>query len=125
MSVHSSTHVRVHSRAGMILVVIGVVLMAAGCGKNYGRFSKNAEVDLAFRQGDHQPGYQYFYAGRDNMPYAIIGIDRNYNISQNDCFNSPLRDMEWVYLFSFYPCNGYYPVAWHNLPGEQKSTRWK
>ena len=28
----------------------------------------------------HQPDYQYFYAGGDNMPYAIIGIDRSYTV---------------------------------------------
>ena len=80
MSKHSTTHVRIHSRAVMILVVIGVVLMAAACTKDYGRFTKSAQVDLAFRKGDHQPGYQYFYAGRDTMPYAIIGIDRSYTV---------------------------------------------
>jgi hypothetical protein len=80
MSIHSTKHIRFHSGPVRILVVLGLVLLAAACTKNYGRFIKNAEVDLAFRQGDHQRGYRYFYAGRDTMPYAIIGIDTNYTV---------------------------------------------
>ena len=72
------TRMRVHPGGCIALVVF--ILMVAGCTKNYGHFAKSAEVDLAFRQGDHQPDYQYFYAGRDNMPYAIIGIDRSYTV---------------------------------------------
>lgn len=67
-------------RLGGCLALVAFVLMAVGCSKNYGHFSKSAEVDRAFRQGNHQADYQYFYAGRDNMPYAIIGIDRSYTV---------------------------------------------
>jgi len=66
--------------AGFIIIAILMVLVA-GCTKNYGRFAKSDDVDIAFRQGDHQSDYQYFYAGRDNMPYAIVGIDRGYTVS--------------------------------------------
>ena len=71
---------RMHVHPGGYIALAVIILMVAGCTKNYGHFSKSAEVDLAFRQGDHQPDYQYFYAGRDNMPYAIIGIDREYTV---------------------------------------------
>ena len=80
MSLFEGRQLRRCIRLGRFIVLVGLVLMAAGCTKNYGHFTKNAEVDLAFRQGDHRPDYQYFYAGRDNMPYAIIGINRNYSV---------------------------------------------
>ena len=75
----------IHPRRMMARVVgsgawVVLMLMLFGCNTNYGRFARSAEVDLAFRQGDHQPGYQYYYAGRDTMPYAIIGIDRSYTV---------------------------------------------
>jgi hypothetical protein len=69
-----------HVRLGGYIALAMTILMVIGCTKNYGHFTKSTEVDLAFRQGDHQPDYQYFYAGRDNMPYAIIGIDRSYTV---------------------------------------------
>ena len=80
MSIYSPTSVRFYSGVSRVLVVLGLLLVAAGCTKNYGRFVKSNEVDLAFRQGDRQPGYMYFYAGRDTMPYAIIGIDPTYTV---------------------------------------------
>ncbi len=72
------TNMRV--RYGGLIVLIVLTAMVAGCTKNYGNFKKSADVTFAFQQGDYQPEYQYFYAGRDNMPYAIIGIDRNYTV---------------------------------------------
>lgn len=75
-----SNSARFVASAGVLVAGVVFSIMLTACTKNYGRFSKSAQVDLAFRQGDHQPGYQYFYAGRDTMPYAIIGIDRSYTV---------------------------------------------
>ena len=80
MSILERHRTRMRVRLGGCIALVGLILMVAGCTKNYGQFSKSAEVGLAFQQGDHQVDYQYFYAGRDNMPYAIIGIDRSYTV---------------------------------------------
>jgi hypothetical protein len=64
----------------MSVAVLGLAFIFAGCGNNYGGFSKSAQVDLAFRNGDSQSDYNYYYQGRGNMPYAIIGIDRSYTV---------------------------------------------
>ena len=81
MSISKLKKLPVDARVTGLIIIAVLMLMVAGCTKNYGRFAKSAEVDLAFRQGDHQSNYQYFYAGRDNMPYAIVGIDRGYTVS--------------------------------------------
>ncbi|MFO7715536.1 hypothetical protein [Desulfosarcina sp.] len=62
------------------LAVAALMLTFAGCMNTYGRFTLDAGVDRAFQTGERQPAYNYFYAGRDNMPYAIIGIDRDYTV---------------------------------------------
>ena len=80
MSISKPNRLLINARATELIIIAVLMLMVAGCTKNYGRFAKSAEVDLAFRQGDHQSDYQYFYAGRDNMPYAIVGIDRGYTV---------------------------------------------
>lgn len=49
-----------------------------GCLQNYGRFTRDAQVNDAFISGIVPPDLNYYYAGRDNMPYAIMGIDPNY-----------------------------------------------
>jgi len=103
-------------RPGGYIALAVLVLMAAGCTKNYGQFSKSAEVSLAFQQGDHQPDYQYFYAGRDNMPYAIIGIDRSYTVPSRywipfDPESGMLRKMS----DNMYGKHSYYPAGYHIL----------
>ena len=67
-------------RFGGWVAVVVLVLMAAGCNQNYGRFSMDTQVSQAFRTGTVQPEFNYYYTGRDTMPYAIIGIDRTYTV---------------------------------------------
>ena len=59
---------------------LALAIMVAGCSNNYGGFSRDQQVGLAFRNGNSQSDYNYYYQGRENMPYAIIGIDRNYTV---------------------------------------------
>ncbi len=80
MSISKTDLLRIVTRGTGSVALIVLMLMLVGCNTNYGRFINSAEVDLSFRRGDHQPDYQYFYAGRDTMPYAIIGIDRTYTV---------------------------------------------
>ncbi|WP_319523172.1 hypothetical protein [uncultured Desulfosarcina sp.] len=40
----------------------------------------SAEVTNAFETGTVEPDLDYYYAGRDTMPYAIMGIDRQYQV---------------------------------------------
>jgi hypothetical protein len=62
------------------VALVALMLLLTGCLKNYGRFNLDRQVDHAFRTGAVQPKFQYYYAGRDTMPYAIIGIDRSYKV---------------------------------------------
>ena len=103
-------------RLGGWAVLAVLILMAAGCTKNYGHFTKSAEVDLAFRQGDHQPDYQYFYAGRDNMPYAIIGIDRSYTVPSRYWVSfEPESEMLRNMSENMYGKQKYNPAGFHIL----------
>ena len=43
---------RLRVRLGGCIALVGLILVVAGCAKNYGQFSKSAEVGLAFQQGD-------------------------------------------------------------------------
>lgn len=63
-------------KAGILLVS----LLISGCFENYGRLKHNAEVSRAFQAYQVEPDYKYYYYGRSNMPYAIVGIDRTYHM---------------------------------------------
>ena len=49
----------------------------AGC-DNYGKLQRDQSLTKAFQNDQVDDGYTYYYLGRDNMPYAIAGIDPRY-----------------------------------------------
>lgn len=62
---------------------LGVLIAAAilsGCIENYGRLRHNDETTRAFQTYQVEPDYKYYYYGRTNMPYAVVGIDREYQM---------------------------------------------
>ena len=70
-------------RLGLCFMLFAGAALAvglSGCLQNYVRFSQDAQVSHAFRSGAVQPELNYFYAGRETMPYAIMGIDPGYAI---------------------------------------------
>jgi hypothetical protein len=71
------------SRLWRFYVALGgliVATMVSGCFENYGRLKHNDEVTRAFQTYQVEPDYKYYYYGRTNMPYAIVGIDRAYHM---------------------------------------------
>ena len=63
-----------------LLAVAALIVGLSGCLENDGRFSRDAQVSHAFRSGSVTQELNYFYAGKDTMPYAIMGIDPGYMI---------------------------------------------
>lgn len=70
----------VNRRFAARVVAALVALLVSGCMKNYGRFTLDDQVSQAFRSGSIQTDYQYYYSGRQTMPYAIMAIDRRYSV---------------------------------------------
>lgn len=68
------------SRYVCSVAVILVALLISGCFGNYGRLKHNVAVSRAFQNYQVEPDYKYYYYGRTNMPYAIVGIDRAYHM---------------------------------------------
>jgi hypothetical protein len=66
-----------------VITTIAAILWASifcSCFKTYGRFAIDAQVYQDFKTGRVYPEFQYYYAGRSTIPYAIIGIDRSYTV---------------------------------------------
>jgi hypothetical protein len=72
-----------HGRCFMLFVGVALAVGISGCLQNYGQFSRDSQVSEAFRSGLVPPELNYFYAGRETMPYAIMGIDPGYAISSS------------------------------------------
>ena len=63
------------------IVLVGVIaVVAIGCMATYGSLSMDRQVGEDFRQGVRTADTNYYYAGRDTMPYAIIGIDARFTV---------------------------------------------
>lgn len=80
MIVIGSNPARINVAIVTRVALVALMLLLTGCMKNYGRFHLDRQVDRDFRTGTVRPDFQYYYAGRDTMPYAIIGIDRSYTV---------------------------------------------
>jgi hypothetical protein len=61
-------------------VIIGLLAVVTACSHNYGGFALNAEVTQDFKTGVVRADLDYYYSGRDTMPYAIIGIEPGYSV---------------------------------------------
>ncbi|MDX1709120.1 MAG: hypothetical protein R3274_11005, partial [Desulfobacterales bacterium] len=71
------------SRLLRYCAMFGAFLLSAavsGCFENYGRLKHSAEVTRAFQTYQVNPNYKYYFYGRRNLPYAIVGIDREYHM---------------------------------------------
>jgi len=116
------------SRFCFILVMLIVSTMISGCFENYGRLKHNDEVTRAFQTYQMEPEYKYYYYGRTNMPYAIVGIDRTYHM-QSRVWREVDHDTEqfkkmifWVWDDIFLPFS--LSGAYITDPGGKKVGIW-
>jgi len=110
------------------LDVLIVSTMISGCFENYGRLKHNDEVTRAFQTYQMEPEYKYYYYGRTNMPYAIVGIDRTYHM-QSRVWREVDHDTEqfkkmifWVWDDIFLPFS--LSGAYITDPGGKKVGIW-
>ncbi|MGD8366077.1 MAG: hypothetical protein PVG78_00430 [Desulfobacterales bacterium] len=49
-----------------------------GCSSGYGRLHRDHSVTAAFEKAQFSSEYRFYYIGRKNQPYAIVGIQEGY-----------------------------------------------
>jgi len=58
-----------------------MVLVFAGCSTPIaGRLQSSEEVTNVFKRNQILPNHQYYVSGFQRIPYAIIGVDNNYQL---------------------------------------------
>ncbi len=72
--------IKFHQLGTALLFVIILVFLSACSFQNYGKLAMSSKAQEAFRIGHVYPEYNYYYSGRENMPYAIVGIDKQYSV---------------------------------------------
>ena len=71
---------RIIARTGLIAVCGVIMIMLSGCLQNYGRLNRDADIQQAFESNQVPPEYEYFFYGNPNWPYAVMGLDQDYNL---------------------------------------------
>ena len=67
--------------AGKSLILAFIVLAFAGCAAPIsGRLEVSPEVTEVFRKNQILADHQYYISGDQRIPFAIIGIDNNYQL---------------------------------------------
>jgi hypothetical protein len=62
-------------------IVLFSVFSMAGCMESYGSLRPNPDVEKTFYDKKQLPDFNYYYNGRSNLPYAVIGIHKDYNFN--------------------------------------------
>jgi hypothetical protein len=108
-----------------ILVLMVISVSTIGC-DNYGSLRRDKEVTQAFENNTLPNNFTYYYYGRDNMPYAVIGMGSEYTLKselwkvvdfQTDRFRKMVK---WIWTDHNYTPYGAYMFS----PGGQKVGIW-
>lgn len=62
----------------MASFLIAALMMMPGCMADYGNLKGDPALTDVFLNKEALPEYNYYYNGRANVPYAVIGIDPQY-----------------------------------------------
>jgi len=63
-----------------VSLVLVFVLISAGCGFHTAGYMKHRpELMAQYRENTLPDQYAYFYCGREDLPYAVVGIDPAYS----------------------------------------------
>jgi len=63
---------------GFILLVLFIL---PACAQKYGYIQENETVLDLYASKMPLPDYDYYYTGRSNLPYAVIGVDKKYTFN--------------------------------------------
>jgi len=77
------------------LAIFLVLMILPGCLGSYGRLNSNPDLTVAFRDRQALPDFNYYYTGRENLPYAVVGIDPRYEFQ--DRVWHPIETKEEIY----------------------------
>jgi hypothetical protein len=74
------------------VMAVSVLLILPGCMSNYGRLKTNPDLTDAFTNQRALPDYNYYYCGRENLPYAVVGIDPAYQFEDRVWFKIETKE---------------------------------
>ncbi len=92
---HPNIHHTRYLSTGICIALLVVSAMTAGCMGSYGKFVSNPVIMEQYQTGTLSDAYQYYYCGREGLPYAVVGIDKKYQFNSRLWF--AIDSMDQVY----------------------------
>ncbi len=71
---------RFYRSFSIITILLLTIITFLGCSGNYGIIQKSREAGKSFENFQVYPDHNYYFSGPANIPYAIIGIHKDYNL---------------------------------------------
>lgn len=89
----------------LYLSILGLLTNCAGSA-NYGTVKIDVSVTEKFKSSEINPSYNYFYFGKEERPFSIMGIDRSYTVESKFWYPIDLTKEQlqrWIIAFEATP----------------------
>lgn len=88
----------------LVLLYISILGLLTNCAgfANYGTVKRDVSVTEKFKSSEIDPRYNYFYFGKEERPFSIMGIDRSYTVESKFWYPIELTKEQlqrWIIAF--------------------------
>jgi hypothetical protein len=70
-------------KAATIILLFLASIVFGGCAAQYGKLNNSPEITQNLKANPVLPDHTYYYRGRSSDPYAIVGIQQNYELKSS------------------------------------------
>ena len=89
---------RIFSIMRLLTISVIVMIVISGCFDNYGRLRRSTEVQKMFETGQLPSEYNYYFFGRRNQPYAVMGLEPDWTLRSKMWRKVELTTEEFKYM---------------------------
>lgn len=85
----------------LYITILSLLTNCAGIA-NYGTVKRDTAVSQKFKSAEINPNYKYFYFGKEERPFSILGIDKSYTVESKFWYPIELTKEQlqrWIIAF--------------------------
>jgi len=85
----------------LYIILLNLLTNCAGTA-NYGTVKRDTSVTEKFKSFEINPNYNYFYFGKEERPFSILGIERSYTVESKFWYPIELNKEQlqrWIIAF--------------------------
>jgi len=114
-----TSHQKILIQTGLLGISVFIMMVLTGCFENYGRLKRSSEIQMAFASNQVPADYNYYFYGRRNQPYALMGLDASFTLRSRMWLPVELDTADFKNMTRFIWADlGYYPYGANILDPE-------